>query len=44
MSLFERVKKFYNLGIYHEKEVGDFVKKGKLTPEQYREITGGDYD
>ena len=43
MSLFERVKKFYGLGIYHEEEVAAFVKRGKLTSEQYKEITGMDY-
>lgn len=40
MSLYERVKNYYDAGYYTKRMVGDFVRKGKLTPEQYQEITG----
>ncbi len=42
--MFEKVKKYYDMGIYTKKHVADFVKKGKLTPAQYKEITGEDYE
>lgn len=41
--MFERVKKYYDLHIYTNAEVAAFVQKEKLTPEQYKEITGEDY-
>lgn len=42
--MYEKVKKYYNLGFYTKKQVGDFVKKGYLTPAQYEEIVGELYD
>ncbi len=44
MTLFEKVKKYYDLGIYKKSHVAAFVAKGKLTPEQYAEIVGEDYE
>lgn len=41
--MFEKVKKFYDLGIYNNAVVANFVKKGVLTPEEYKTITGEDY-
>jgi len=41
--MYEKVKKYYNLGFYTKKQVGDFVKKGYLTPAQYEEIVGEPY-
>ena len=38
--MFEKVKKFYELGLYSKEQVWQFVVKGKLTEEQYREIVG----
>ena len=38
--MFEKVKKFYELGLYSKDQVWQFVVKGKLTEEQYREIVG----
>ena len=40
--MFEKVKKFYELGLYSKEQVWQFVVKGKLTEEQYREIVGDD--
>lgn len=41
--MFDKVKKFYDEGIYTKVMVAVFVKKGKITAEQYKEITGDDY-
>lgn len=41
--MFEKVKKFYDEGLYTKAMVANFVKKGKITAEQYKEITGDDY-
>ena len=41
--MFEKVKKYYDRGFYTAAQVADFVKKGKLTPEQYETITGDPY-
>lgn len=38
--MFEKVKKFYNLGLYTKAQVGRFVSKGVLTAEQYEAIVG----
>lgn len=34
------VKRFYERGIYSKEDVATFVQAGKLTPEEYKEITG----
>ena len=44
MSIFEKVKKFYKQGIYTKYMVKQFVIKGKITAEQYEEITGEAYE
>lgn len=38
--MFERIKKWYKLGIWSKTMVANAVKKGILTEEQYTEITG----
>lgn len=38
--MFERIKKYYDKGIYTKKMVHDFVVKGIITEEQYIEIVG----
>lgn len=38
--MFEKVKRFYDLGLYNEEQVYEFVKKGKITEQQYIEIVG----
>lgn len=42
--MFEKIKKFFNLKIYTEKQIHQFVEKGVITPEQYEEITGEKYE
>ena len=39
---YEKVKKFYKMGIWSEKMVWNAVGKW-ITPEEYKEITGEDY-
>ena len=43
MSMYEKVKRFYHLGLYTVEQVAQFVLRGKLTPEEYRKITGAEY-
>lgn len=38
--MFAIVKRYYDRGIYDNADVAKFVKAGKLTTEQYTEITG----
>lgn len=42
-SKFEMVKNFYEKGLWKEKRVHDAVKMGWISPENYKEITGEDY-
>lgn len=42
--MYEKVKKYYDRGIYTKEQVAVFVEKGKLTPAQYEEITGDPYE
>lgn len=41
--MFDKVKKFYDLGLYSKEQVAAFVAKGKLTAAQYEAITGEPY-
>lgn len=41
--MFEKVKKFYDMGLYSNAQVAQFVKKGRLTAEEYQTITGEIY-
>ena len=43
MNWFEKIKRYYDKGIYTNDEVKVFVKWNKITEEQYKEITGADY-
>lgn len=40
---YEKIKKYYDDGLWNKKQVANAVKKGKITPEQYKEITGEEY-
>lgn len=42
--MFDKVKRFYDIGLYTKSQVAQFVVKGKLTPEQYTAITGDEYE
>lgn len=43
MSIFEKIKYYYDKKIYKKSHIAAIVKAGKLTPEEYKEITGEDY-
>lgn len=41
--MFTIVKRYYDKGIYSNEDVKVFVRVGKLTEAQYKEITKEDY-
>ena len=41
--MFEKIKHFYDIGLYDNTKVRVFADKGIITPEQYKAITGEDY-
>lgn len=41
--MFEKIKKFYDLGLWTESMVRNAVVKGVITEEEYKEITGQEY-
>lgn len=41
--MFEKIKKWYDQGLWTKRMVADAVKKGKITPEEYEIITGEPY-
>lgn len=42
--MYKKVKRLYDLGLYTAEQVKDFADRGKITPEQYEEITGEKYE
>lgn len=36
--MFEKIKKFYDMGLYSAEQVRKFCEKGVITKEQYEEI------
>ena len=40
---YETIKKWYDSGLWSKTRVRNAVIKGKITEEQYKEITGEDY-
>lgn len=42
--MYRKVKRLYDLGLYTAEQVKDFADRGKITPEQYEEITGEKYE
>jgi len=41
--IYKIVKRYFDLGIYTYENVGVFVKSGKITTEEFTEITGQNY-
>lgn len=41
---YDKIKKYYDRGIYTEKHLKVFVEKGQITPAEYEEITGKPYE
>jgi len=42
-KLYKIVKRYFERGIYSADDVSAFVRAGKLSAEEYRQITGGEY-
>lgn len=43
-KMFEKIKKYYDDGLWNKEMVRNAVIKGKITPEEYAEITGDPYN
>jgi len=41
--MFDKYKRYYDLKLYTKEDVAKFVAGGKITAEQYTEITGDEY-
>lgn len=41
--MFEKIKEYYQSGLWSKAWVRNAVVKGKITADEYREITGEDY-
>ena len=41
--MFNIIKRYYDRSIYSKENVAVFVTSGKITAEQYKEITGTEY-
>lgn len=41
--MFDKVKRFYDMGLYSKTQVAQFVRKGRLTADEYETITGEAY-
>lgn len=41
---FDRIKQYYDDGLWSAEMVHNAVKKGKITPEEYELITGEKYE
>lgn len=40
--MFEKIKRFYDLGLYSAEQVHKFAEKGVITEEEYKSIVGGE--
>lgn len=43
MDWFKTISDYYKAGFYNDSQVRVFTIKGKITPEQYQQITGQPY-
>ena len=43
-NIFEMAKKYYQEGLWSKHRLAALVAAGKLTTEEYAEITGGPYE
>ena len=42
--MYQKIKKWYEQGLWNKRMVADAVRKGKITAAQYQEITGEAYE
>ena len=40
----KKIERYYQIGAWNEVMVHNAVTKGKITPEEYKQITGYDYE
>ena len=40
--MFDKIKRFYDLGLYAAEQVYKFFEKGVITEEEYKSIVGGE--
>lgn len=43
MTIFEKIKKYWDLHIYTKRHLRKFVEKGVITKDQYEQIVGEPY-
>lgn len=43
-KMYNKIKNWYDMGIFKKKQVHDCVVKGQITPEEYTLITGESYE
>ena len=43
-KMYEKIKKYYNTGLWSEERVRNMVVKGVITEEEFYEITGKFYN
>lgn len=41
--MFDKIKRYYDKGYYTNRHILIYTQKGILTPEEYKNITGLDY-
>lgn len=41
--MIEKIRDYYNKGLYEKRHMKVYCQKGVITPEQYEEITGEAY-
>ena len=41
--MYEKIKEYYERGLWSEARVREAVARNVITPEQFKEITGKDY-
>ena len=39
-KMYEKIKKWYDIGLWSNSKVADAVEKGLITPAEYEQITG----
>lgn len=42
-KMYEKIKEYYEKGLWKKSQVRDAVVKGKITVQEYEEITGDPY-
>ena len=42
-KMYEKIKEYYNTGLWSEERVRNMVVKGVITEEEYKDIIGNEY-